>query len=142
MIRRIARLVVILLALRLRAYDAAFVAKDLAKLAAFYHPDVTIFEGGGVNNGWVDYRDRHLGPELKEMQNLSFAHSNVKAHVLADGKSAYVTSDYAIKAKMAERDMDSGGLETLVLVKADDGAWKIRHSHTSSRPRRPPAPPK
>jgi ketosteroid isomerase-like protein len=37
--------------------------------------------------------------------------------------------------------MDSGGLETLVLVKGDDGSWKIRHSHTSAR-RRPPAPPK
>ena len=60
---------------------------------------MTIFEGGGVNNGWVDYRDHHLGPELKEMQNLQFSHSNVKAHILGDGKSAYVTSDNAIKAK-------------------------------------------
>ena len=42
---------------------AAFVAKDLKKLATFYHPDVTIYEGAGINNGWADYRDRHLGPE-------------------------------------------------------------------------------
>jgi hypothetical protein len=35
-------------------------------------------------------------------------------------------------------DVDSGGLETLVLVKAGD-TWKIRHSHTSARRR--PAPP-
>jgi P-type Cu+ transporter len=35
---------------------------------------------------------------------------------------------YAIKAKLGERIMDSGGLETLVLVKGDDGAWRIRHS--------------
>src|SRR5262245_5864918 len=35
-------------------YDQAFVAKDLDRLAAMYHPEVTIFEGGGVNNGWVD----------------------------------------------------------------------------------------
>ena len=35
----------------LQEFDAAFNAKDLARLAAFYHPDVTIFEGGGVNNG-------------------------------------------------------------------------------------------
>jgi ketosteroid isomerase-like protein len=41
---------------------------------------------------------------------------------------------------MGERQLDSGGLETLVLVKDADGSWKIRHSHTSSRPaRRPPA---
>lgn len=30
------------------SYDAAFNAKDISRLAAFYHPDVTIFEGGGV----------------------------------------------------------------------------------------------
>lgn len=122
----------------LKGYDAAFVAKDLEKLATFYHPDVTIYEGGGINNGWADYRDRHLGPELKEFQNLQFSHSNTKVNLIGDGRAAYVTSNYAIKARMGEREIDSGGLETLVLVKGTDGAWKIRHSHTSSRPRRPP----
>ena len=62
--------------------DAAFNAKDLDKLATFYHPDVTIYEGGGVNNGWVDYRDRHLGPELKSFENLQFSHSNTKGDLL------------------------------------------------------------
>ncbi len=35
-------------------YDAAFKSKDLEKLATFYHPDVTIYEGAGINNGWAD----------------------------------------------------------------------------------------
>jgi ketosteroid isomerase-like protein len=123
----------------LKRYDAAFNAKDLETLAAFYHPDVTIYEGGGINNGWIDYRDRHLGPELKAFENLQFAHSNTKVTTLPGGQSAYATSEYAIKAKMGERQLDSSGLETLVLVKGPDGTWKIRHSHTSSRPaRRPP----
>jgi ketosteroid isomerase-like protein len=124
----------------LRAYDAAFVARDLTTLAGFYHPDVTIYEGGGINTGWADYRDNHLGPELKQFQNLRFSHSDIEAHVLGDGRSAYVISNYAIKARVGDRDVDSGGLETLVLVKADDGSWKIRHSHTSSRPLRAAAP--
>ena len=123
----------------LKAYDAAFNAKDLDKLATFYHPDVTIYEGGGINNGWIDYRDRHLGPELKSFENLQFGHSNTKVTVLPGGQSAYATSEYAIKAKMGDRQLDSGGLETLVLVKGADGTWKIRHSHTSSRARRPQA---
>lgn len=91
-----------------------------------------------MNNGWIDYSDRHLGPELKSFENLQFGHSNVKVTMLPGGQSAYATSEYAIKAKMGERVLDSTGLETLVLVKAGDGTW-IRHSHTSSRPRRPPA---
>lgn len=120
----------------LGAYDAAFNAKDLEKLTGFCHPDVTIFEGGSINTGWVDYRDRHLGPELKEFQNLQFGHGNTKVTLLGDGRAAFVTSTYSLKARVGERDVDSGGLETLVLVKQGSD-WKIRHSHTSSRPRRP-----
>lgn len=121
----------------LKTYDAAFLAKDLDRLASFYHPDVTIYEGAGINNGWADYRDRHLGPELNAFSNLQFAHTDHKIIVLPDGQAAYATSRYTIKAKMGERDLDNEGLETLVLVKMSDGSWKIRHSHTSGRPRRP-----
>jgi ketosteroid isomerase-like protein len=121
----------------LKEYDAAFNAKDLEKLGGFYHGDVTVYEGGGINNGWADYRDRHLGPELKAFENLQFSHSNVTVHILPGGQTAYATANYALKARMKERDVDSGGLATYVLIKGTDGAWKIRHSHTSSRPRRP-----
>jgi ketosteroid isomerase-like protein len=123
----------------LKGYDAAFNAKDLDALATFYHPDVTIYEGGGINNGWVDYRDRHLGPELKAFENLQFGHSNTTVSVLPGGQSAYATSEYFIKARMGDREIDSRGLETLVLIKGADGNWKIRHSHTSSRPAPRPA---
>lgn len=120
----------------LKGYDAAFMAKDLDRLAAFYHPDTTFYEGGGINNGWADYRDRHLGPELKAFTNMQFGHTDTKVTVLPGGQSAYATSRYTIKAKMGEREIDAEGLETLLLIRTADG-WKIRHSHTSSRPRRP-----
>lgn len=120
----------------LKGYDAAFLSKDLNRIAAFYHPDVTIYEGAGINNGWVDYRDRHLGPELKAFENLEFAHSGTKVTVLPGGESALAISRYTIKAKMGERTLDNEGLETLLLIKTPEG-WKIRHSHTSGRARRP-----
>ena len=69
----------------LKGYDAAFMAKDLEKLATFYHPDVTIYEGGGINSGWADYRDHHLGPELKAFENPQFGHTNTKVTVLPGG---------------------------------------------------------
>ncbi len=123
----------------LESYDAALNKKDLDALGKFYHPDVTIFEGGSVNNGWADYRDHHLAPELKELEGLAFSHSNIKPQLIgADGKTAYVTSEYSLKAKTKSGELDVIGLETLILVKGEDGAWKIRHSHTSSR-RRPAA---
>lgn len=122
------------------AYDRAFNAKEVTRLAEFYHPEVTIFEGGHVNSGWADYRDNHLGPELKEMEDLRFSHVEVAPHVLSDAV-AYVTAEYRLKTTVGGKPVDAEGLETLLLVKAGpDGAWKIRHSHTSSR-RRPPATP-
>lgn len=124
----------------LKGYDAAFLAKDLNKLADFYHPDVTIYEGAGVNNGWADYRDNHLGPELKAFEGLEFGHSNHQVRMLGD-RAAYVTSEYFIKAKMGTRNLDSIGRETLVLEKQANGSWKIRHSHTGSRARPMPKPP-
>ena len=118
-----------------KAYDQAFNARDLTKLATLYHADVTIFEGSGINRGWVDYRDNHLGPELKSFQDLQWAHSNIVIHSLGDS-AAYVTADYTIKYKTGERPVDSGGIATHVLVK-EQGAWKIRHSHTAARRRAP-----
>lgn len=120
----------------LKGYNAAFMAKDLDKLAAFDHPDVTIYEGAGINNGWADYRDRHLGPELKAFSNLQFGHTDLKVTMMPGSQSAYATSRYTIKAKMGDRDLDNEGLETLVLTNTPEG-WKIRHSHTSGRARRP-----
>ena len=117
-----------------KAYDAAFNAKDMDKLATLYHTDVTIFEGTGINRGWVDYRDNHLGPEMKSFQNLQWAHSNIVVHMLGDS-AAYVTADYTIKYQAGERAVDSGGIATHVLVK-EQGRWQIRHSMTAAR-RRP-----
>lgn len=120
----------------LKAYDAAFVAKDLAKLATMYTPETIVYEGSGINRGWKNYSETHLGPELKSFENLEFAHSNVVPHVLGPD-AAYVTADYMIKAKMADRLMDSGGLATFILSK-DTNGWKIRHTNTAAR-RRPAA---
>ena len=54
----------------LAGYDAALNARDLDRLATFYHPDAAIVESAGVNNGWADYRDHHLGLELKAFETL------------------------------------------------------------------------
>jgi ketosteroid isomerase-like protein len=124
----------------LASYDVAFASKDLARLSVFYHPDVTIYEGGGVNTGWADYRDHHLGPELEEMQSPTLSHSDVTVNMLdKDGQAAYVTSEYRLKTRLKDREVDVSGLETLVVSKQPGGGWKIRHSHTSSR-RRPATP--
>jgi ketosteroid isomerase-like protein len=121
----------------LEGYVAALNAKDLKALGRFYDDHATIYEGGSIDNGWASYRDHHLGPELKEFQSLQFALVDVTPHVPEKGgRLAWVTASYTLKAKIKDREIDSAGLETMVLIKDKDGNWKIRHSHTSSR-RRP-----
>ncbi len=118
-----------------KAYDAAFVAKSLDKLAAMYTPETTVYEGGGVNSGWKDYRDNHLGPELKSYDTVEFSHTNVVPHLVGTD-AAYVTADYAIRTKTGDRVSEGGGLATYTLVK-DATGWKIRHTHTSAKRRGP-----
>ena len=35
----------------------------------------------------ADYRDRHLGPELKAFENLQFGHTDTKVTLLSGGQS-------------------------------------------------------
>ena len=111
-------------------------AKDLDRLAKMYHPDVTIFEGGGTNTGWIDYRDNHIGPELKSFNGLKFSHINVKIQMLGPD-AAYVTSEYVLETAGAAGPTKSGGLETDV---RQGGTWVIRHTHTSAKRQRPGGP--
>jgi ketosteroid isomerase-like protein len=121
----------------LDGYEKALASRDLARLADFFDPEVTIFEGGGTNIGWADYRDHHLRPELAEMGSFKLRHADVRLRELGPGW-ALVTSSYELKARMKGKDIAAGGLETLVLKRGSDDRWRIVHSHMSSR-RRPGA---
>ncbi|MBA3353257.1 MAG: nuclear transport factor 2 family protein [Blastocatellia bacterium] len=119
--------------------EAAAVEKgDLPALDKLWANDesVTVFESGHANYGWTDYRNTHLGPELKEFKNTKYAFSDMKVKV--DGKTAWATFKYTLAAEMGTRKIASGGLGTAVLEKRD-GKWRIVHWH-SSAPRRAPAP--
>jgi len=110
---------------------------DMAALEKLWANDesVTVFESGHANYGWADYRDHHLGPEMKEMKNTKYTLSDIK--VKASGNTAWATFKYAISADIGTRHVEGAGLGTAVLEKRD-GNWRIVHWH-SSAPRRAPA---
>ena len=111
---------------------------DIAALEKLWANDesVTVFESGHANYGWVDYRDHHLGPEMKEMKNTKYTLSDIKVKV--SGNTAWATFKYAISADIGTRHVDGAGLGTAVLEKRGLD-WKIVHWH-SSAPRRAPSP--
>jgi ketosteroid isomerase-like protein len=97
---------------------------------------LTVFEQGHANYGWADYRDNHLGPEMREMKNTKYGLADMKIHLV--GKTAWATFSYTISANVMdngkERHIDGGGLGTAVLENRE-GQWRIVHWH-SSAPRR------
>ncbi|HEY8205817.1 MAG TPA: nuclear transport factor 2 family protein [Pyrinomonadaceae bacterium] len=121
---------------------SSFAKNDLAEATKVWANDesLTIFESGHANYGWADYRDNHLGPEMKEMQNTKYSFSDMKIHLA--GKTAWATMKYSIAADVGEagktRHVEGAGLATAVLEKRDS-QWRIVHWH-SSAPRRAPSP--
>lgn len=122
----------------LRAVFAAAERGDLLALDSLYAGDsLTVVEGAGINRGWTDYRDHHLGPEVKVMKNFVYRPAEIELHVV--GTTAWSTFRYTLKADMNGRSIDNVGRGTAILVRrgtASDGRWVVRHIQTSSRARR------
>lgn len=127
----------------LRALFVAAERNDMAALDTLYAGDsLTVVEGAGINRGWVDYRDHHLGPELKVMKNFQYRPSDIEVHV--SGGVAWAIFRYTLRAAMNGRNIDNVGRGTAVLERKGTGArarWVVRHTQTSSRARRPNDPP-
>lgn len=118
----------------LEAYSAAISAMDIEAVAALVTEDFLIFEGAGVNRGWADYRDHHLGPELEMFDVLRFEFSDLEVEAAAD--MAWASFRYATHIEMPERTSDGGGVGTAVLLRGEDGNWRLRHLHTTPERRR------
>ena len=117
-----------------RALFAASERNDMVALDSLYAGDsLTIFEGAGVNRGWADYRDHHLGPELKEMKNLQYQPADLEVHVA--GATAWVLFRYSLKAEVNGRTVDVFGRGTAILERRGL-RWVVRHTQTGGRARR------
>jgi ketosteroid isomerase-like protein len=121
----------------LTKYAAAVQSKDMAEIEKYVvtTDDFTIFEGGHVNSGWADYKDHHIGPELKMFLEIKYGFEDIKVRV--SGDMAYATFKTSIDVKMESRSFDGKSLATAILVKTGDG-WKIQHMHTSRIPKPKP----
>lgn len=118
--------------------STAFEKADIATMDRIWANDegVIVIENGHANYGWLDYRNNHLAPEMKEFKNTKYTLSDIK--VTVDGRTAWATFKYAIAGELGNRKIEGGGLGTAIFSKRDD-RWMIVHWH-SSAPRRPPNP--
>ncbi len=132
--------------------DIAIAQTLAASASAFEHGDLlaaskvwshserlTVFEGGHVNRGWTDYRDNHLGPEMKELRDVRYRLSDIVPHVV--GTTAWATFAYSISgSEINGRTFAGTGIGTAILER-ESGAWRIVHWHSTGTPKpRVPSP--
>ncbi len=93
---------------------AAFEKGDVEALNKFWANDewVSVFESGGADIGWANYRDHHLIPEMKELKNTKHTLSDIRVRVA--GKTAWATFKYSLAGDLKERRIDVNGLGTAV----------------------------
>jgi ketosteroid isomerase-like protein len=110
-------------------------AKNLEAIDTLFAPEegVHIIEGAGVNHGWADYRDNHLGPELESFENFEYRFYAVEPTVR--GTVAWASLRYDLAVDTERGHIDREGRGTAVLEKRE-GRWLMVHLHTSGRARR------
>jgi ketosteroid isomerase-like protein len=115
----------------LRDYRAAMEARSVEKLAAVFDPELFLFEGTHQNAGWPDYRDNHIGPEMKEWSEFKVLDARV-ADAVIGAEIAYVATVSTCRIVAAGKPVRMTAAESFLLVRRE-GAWKIRHLHYSGK---------
>lgn len=123
-------------------YRAAMEDRSVAKLAEVVSDELLVLEGTHKNDGWADYRDKHIGPEMAEWKEFK-ASSPTLTRLEIKGDMAYAVQEATYTIVDAKETVVMLGAETLVLTKEAKG-WKIRHLHLSGKriaPAKPQAKP-
>ncbi len=107
-------------------------ANNLDAIDTLFAPErgIHIIEGAGVNHGWADYRDNHLGPELESFENFEYRFYSVEPQVRGDVAWSSFRYDLAVDTQRGHLEREGRG--TAVLERRD-GRWLIVHLHTSGR---------
>lgn len=90
-------------------------------------------ESGGQNSGLTDLVEHHVEPEGDALSDFELDFTNIETHI--EGDFAWAVADVEVKATINKdnRQIHSRGYETF-LFRRIDGAWKVVHTHSSSRP--------
>lgn len=111
------------------SYGRALASGDSLAALALLHEDVVIYEGGHAETR-EQYRSGHLRSDIAFASAVK--RTVIRHDVLITGDAALYTSEYTAAGRFRNRDIESHGTETMMLLRTADG-WKIRHIHWSAR---------
>jgi ketosteroid isomerase-like protein len=110
------------------SFTAALERGDSVRALAYLHPDLLVYEGGHAET-LAEYRSHHLASDIAFL--AATRSETLATHLQVMGESALWMSESRTRGTVRERQIDSRGAETFVLVRTPEG-WKIRHIHWSS----------
>lgn len=111
-----------------RGFHEALAAGDSLRAIGYLHPDVVIYEAGHAET-LAQYRAGHLAADIRFAQAVPSR--TTAERVVPLGDAALYLREYHSQGTFRDRQIDSRGTETLVLVSTPEG-WRIRHVHWSS----------
>ena len=114
------------------AFHAALSAGDSVTALGYLADDVTILESGGVEDK-EHYRSGHLAGDMRFAEAVPAARGDMNVTLMGDVAWAHSTS--VRQGRVGDREINSQGAELVVLAR-ENGTWKIRAIHWSSRQRR------
>lgn len=101
-----------------RRFHHALQERDVKGVEALVAEDLVVFENGERNNGWTDFRDNHLVPELQEPAPQT-TWELVKAK--ADGSQAWAYTHETFTSARGTRLV----LWTVLILERRGPGWKI-----------------
>ncbi len=114
------------------AFHAALAAGDSTTALNHLAEDVIILESGGVEDK-EQYRSGHIRGDMRFAQAVPRERGEIHVRIVGDAAWAHSTSVTA--GRMGEREINSRGVELVVLAREND-VWLIEAVHWSSRQRR------
>jgi len=113
----------------LARWARAVEARDFEDLDRVFAADAVVFVSGRATLGWPEFRDRHLRPELGQLENVRYTIADVGGK--GGDEVAWLVFRFRLTATLNGRPVEGRGLGTAVLERGPDG-WLIIHLHTSS----------
>ena len=113
----------------IEAIALAFETGDLASLDTIYHDSVTVFESGAIGQGWIEYRDGHLAPQMEALRDRRLRFGGIRVHLA--GTTAWATCRYELTGISQGESISAAGVATMVFRKLS-GRWRLVVSHSSS----------
>lgn len=113
-------------------YYSALEAKDIGEMSTLVDANLVVLEGVNKNTGWLDYRDNHIGKEMKEWK--SYSSKDRKVVISANGPSqSYAIVELDFQINLEKKTLRFHGADTFVFIKTKDRGFKIQHIHSSAK---------